>query len=168
MRYENPKLYTLEQLVAHRASLREAGKRVVITNGCFDLVHPGHVSYLRQARALGDALFIGLNSDASVRALKGDTRPVVDEQARAYILAGFEFIDALFIFNTPRLDNELRALAADIYVKAGDYTLDTINKEERAAMESVGTEIRFLPFLEGFSTTELIGKINKAAEAKAI
>lgn len=168
MQLDNPKLYQFDNLLRLREELRKQGRRVVLTNGCFDLIHPGHVTYLRQAQALGDALFIGLNSDRSVQALKGPTRPVMDAQSRACILSGFEFVDALFIFDTPRLDAEMLKLQADIYVKAGDYTLETINQKEREAMESAGTTITFLPFLAGFSTTDLIRKINQAAQAGKI
>lgn len=159
----NPKLRTLDAAVVHRASLRAQGKRVVLTNGCFDLLHTGHVYYLRKAAALGDALFIGLNGDASVVALKGPTRPVQSVIERAYLMGALDFVDTLFVFDTPRLTAEITALRPDIYAKAGDYTLETLNPEERAALEKVGADIQFLPFLEGYSTTALIAKIAKAA-----
>ena len=155
----NHKLITLDQAVEKRADLRQAGKRLTITNGCFDLLHAGHVHYLREAAKQGDELWLLLNSDASVRALKGPTRPVQYEQHRAYVMAALEFIDAIILFPNPRLDDELRKLQADIYVKAGDYNIDSINKVEKAAMLEVGTEIRFLPFLAGFSSSELMRKI---------
>ena len=113
------------------------GKRVVLTNGVFDLLHTGHLYYLKQARALGDALIIALNADASTRALKGPSRPVQDEAQRAYALAALECVDAIVIFGAPRLTAEIRALQPDIYCKAGDYTLEKLNPEERAALESV-------------------------------
>lgn len=160
---ENPKLRTLDEAVAHRESLRAAGKRVVLTNGCFDLLHTGHVYYLRKAAALGDALFIGLNGDASVVALKGPTRPVQNAVERAYLLGALDFVDTLFVFDTPRLTAEITALQPDVYAKAGDYTIETLNPEERGALQGCGAEIQFLPFLEGYSTTSLIGKIAKAA-----
>ena len=155
----NHKLITLDQAVEKRTDLRQAGQRLTITNGCFDLLHAGHVHYLREAARQGDALWLLLNSDASVRALKGPTRPVQSEQHRAYVMAALEFIDAVILFPNPRLDDELRKLKADIYVKAGDYNIDTIDKVEKAAMLEVGTEIRFLPFLAGFSSSELMRKI---------
>lgn len=160
---ENPKLRSLDEAVAHRERLRAAGKRVVLTNGCFDLLHTGHVYYLRKAAALGDALFIALNGDQSVVALKGPTRPVQNAIERAYLLGALDFVDTLLVFDTPRLTAEIETLRPDIYAKAGDYTLDTLNPEERAALEKVGVDIQFLPFLEGYSTTSLIGKIAKAA-----
>ncbi len=160
---KNPKLRSLDEAVAHREALRAEGKRVVLTNGCFDLLHTGHVYYLRKAAALGDALFIALNGDASVVALKGPTRPVQNAQERAYLLGALDFVDTLLVFDTPRLTAEIEALQPDIYAKAGDYTLDTLNPEERGALEKVGADIQFLPFLEGYSTTSLIAKIAKAA-----
>jgi len=159
MQLENPKLLTLEEAVAARAALRASGRRLVLTNGVFDLLHPGHLYSLAAARALGDALFVAINSDVSVRALKGPTRPILSETQRAYALGALACVDGIVIFNTERLTAEIRALAPDIYAKAGDYTLETLNGEERAELEHCGAAIHFLPFLEGFSTTTLIRKI---------
>ena len=144
--------------------MRAAGRRVVLTNGVFDLLHTGHLFYLQQARKLGDALVIALNADASVRALKGPTRPVQDETQRAYALAALACVEAVTIFRTPRLTAEIRALRPDVYTKAGDYTLEKLNPEERAALEEVGARIEFMPFLPGFSTTQLIARIRAAGE----
>lgn len=155
----NPKLLTLEQLAARRRELAATGRRVVLTNGCFDLLHAGHLHFLQQARAAGDALFVLLNSDASVRALKGPHRPVQPEQERAYALAALACTDALCLFGEPRLTAEIRALRPDLYVKAGDYTLATLDPAERTALQEAGAEIRFLPFLPGFSSTDLIRRI---------
>jgi len=162
MELENPKLLTLDEAVAARAALRAAGKRLVLTNGVFDLLHPGHLYSLAAARRLGDALFIAINSDASVRALKGPTRPILSEAQRAYALGALACVDAIVVFNTERLTAEIRALSPDVYAKAGDYTLETLNAEERATLEACGADIRFLPFLEGFSTTQLIARIRAA------
>lgn len=164
MNLPNPKLLSLEEAVAHRKALKAGGKYVVLTNGCFDLLHTGHVYYLRKAAALGDALFIAINGDRSVQELKGPTRPVQNEVERAYLLGALDFVDTLFVFHTPRLTAEIEAIQPDIYAKAGDYTLDTLNPEERSALENCGADIQFLPFLEGYSTTSLIGKIAKAAD----
>jgi len=161
---ENPKLLTLDAAVARRAQFRAAGQKVVLTNGVFDLLHTGHLYFLQKARALGDALFIALNADASVRTLKGPLRPVQSEEQRAYALAALACVDAVFIFKTPRLDAEIRALQPDLYCKAGDYALDKLDPGERAALEKAGTKIEFLPFLPGFSTTNLIAKIKAAGE----
>lgn len=160
----NPKLHALETAVRLRASWREAGKRVVLTNGVFDLLHTGHLYYLQQARALGDVLVIALNGDQSVRALKGPLRPVVDEQSRAYALAATWFVDAIVIFQGKRLTTEIAALCPDVYAKAGDYTLEKLDPGERGALEACGASIHFLPYLQGFSTTELIRRINAAGE----
>lgn len=159
---DNPKLLSLNAAITRREMLRASSKRLTITNGCFDLLHAGHVHYLREAAKQGDELWLLLNSDASVQAIKGPTRPVQAESYRAYVMAALEFIDAVILFPNPRLDDELRKLKADIYVKAGDYNIDTINKEEKAAMLEVGTDIRFLPFLEGFSSSDLMQKIRNA------
>ena len=160
----NPKLLALDAAVARRAQLRAAGKKVVLTNGVFDLLHTGHLYFLQKARSLGDMLFIALNADASVRALKGPSRPVQNEEQRAYALAALACVDAVFVFSTPRLDAEIRALQPDVYCKAGDYALDKLDPGERAALEKAGTKIEFLPFLPGFSTTNLIAKIKAAGE----
>ncbi len=164
MTLDNPKLHPLADLVAWRERQRAAGRRVVLTNGVFDLLHTGHLFYLQQARALGDSLVIALNADASVRALKGPARPVQAEEHRAYALAALSCVDAVVIFSTPRLTAEIRALRPDIYCKAGDYTLEKLDPEERAALIGVGADIRFLPFLDGFSTTSLIARIRAAGE----
>jgi rfaE bifunctional protein nucleotidyltransferase chain/domain len=161
---ENPKLLTLDAAVARRAQLRAAAKTVVLTNGVFDLLHTGHLYFLQKARALGDVLFIALNADASVRTLKGPLRPVQNEAQRAYALAALACVDAVFVFSTPRLDAEIRALRPDIYCKAGDYTLERFDPGERTALEKTGAKIVILPFLPGFSTTNLIAKIKAAGE----
>lgn len=160
----NPKLRSLQEAVARREQLRAEGKRVVLTNGCFDLLHCGHLYYLRKAATLGEALFIGLNGDASTAALKGPTRPVQSASERAYLLGALDFVDTLFVFDTPRLTAEIEALQPDLYTKAGDYSLETLNAEERAALQACRAEIRFLPFLKGYSTTNLIQKIARAAQ----
>ncbi|TVP78179.1 MAG: ADP-heptose synthase [Puniceicoccaceae bacterium] len=135
---------------------------MVMTNGCFDLLHAGHISYLQASRKLGDQLWVLINSDASVRALKGPTRPITSETQRAFCLAALACVDRVVIFHNPRLITEIEALQPDLYTKAGDYTLETLHQGERAAFEAVGTTIEFLPFLEGFSTTKMIDKIIQA------
>jgi len=161
---DNPKLFTLAEAVAQRGQLRAAGRRVVLTNGIFDLLHTGHLYYLQQARQQGDALYIALNGDLSTRALKGPSRPVQNEEQRAYALGALACVDGVFIFGTPRLDGEIRAIAPDVYCKAGDYSLEKLDRDERAALESVGAQVEFMPFLAGFSTTNLIAKIKAAGE----
>jgi D-glycero-beta-D-manno-heptose 1-phosphate adenylyltransferase len=161
---ENPKLMPLVEAIAWRDQCAGAGKRVVLTNGIFDLLHTGHLYYLQRARALGDALIIALNSDASTRALKGPTRPVQNEAQRAYALGALSCVDAITVFREPRLTAEIRALRPNIYCKAGDYTLEKLDPSERTALEGVGARIEFMPFLPGFSTTSLIAKIKAAGE----
>ena len=154
-----PHIYSLEQLLALRAGAAADGRRVVLTNGCFDLLHRGHLTYLQQSAALGDLLVVAVNSDASVRALKGEGRPLNNEQDRAYALACLRCVDATFIFPGPRLADEISALKPDIYTKAGDYSLDTIDASERAALLAAGVEIRFLPFVAGHSTTSHLQRL---------
>jgi rfaE bifunctional protein nucleotidyltransferase chain/domain len=161
---DNPKLRNLREAAAWRESLQRAGRRVVLTNGVFDLLHTGHLYFLQQARLMGDALIVALNADASVRVLKGPARPVQSETQRAYALAALECVDAITIFSAPRLTAEIRALHPDVYCKAGDYSLEKLNPDERAALEEAGAQIKFLPFLPGFSTTQLIARIQAAGE----
>lgn len=161
---QNPKLLTLDAAIAERAKLRSAGKSLVLTNGVFDLLHTGHLYYLKQARALGEALYVAINADESVRAIKGPTRPIQSEVERAYALGALWFVSGIVVFDTPRLDAEIHALQPDVYCKAGDYTLETLDPTERGALHEVGAKIEFLPFLEGFSTTNLIAKIKAAGE----
>jgi len=136
------------------------GRRLVFTNGCFDLLHAGHVRYLRQARALGDALAVGLNSDRSVRELKGEGRPLNTEDDRAEVLAALGCVDYVVVFDGKRATELLRAVRPHIYAKGGDYTPDSLDAEERAALRACGAEIKILPLVPGRSTTALIGKIS--------
>jgi rfaE bifunctional protein nucleotidyltransferase chain/domain len=147
---------------AARKRLARAGGKLVLTNGVFDLLHPGHTSYLAAARRLAGSrgrLFVALNSDKSVRALKGKSRPILSERDRAYNLAQLRSVDGVVIFRRKRLDREIAALRPDVYCKAGDYTRATLDPGELKALERVGAKIRFIPFLAGFSTTRLIAKI---------
>jgi len=143
-----------------RETLRTDGMRLVFTNGCFDILHVGHIRYLEQARRLGDALWIGINSDASVRTLKGPGRPINPETARAEVLAALRCVDYVTIFDDPRATRLIRELAPDLYVKGGDYTPDTLDPDEKAALHEAGTEIEILPFVEGYSTTQTLSRIN--------
>jgi rfaE bifunctional protein nucleotidyltransferase chain/domain len=165
MNLPNAKLMTLRQAVRARRKLRRARGTFVLTNGVFDLLHPGHTAYLAQARRLAGRrgrLFVALNSDRSVKQLKGPRRPILDVKSRAYNLAQLQSVDGIVIFTHRRLTREIQALRPDLYVKAGDYTLATLDPAERAALERAGTRIRFLPFLPGFSTTSLIAKLQAA------
>ena len=135
-----------------------------MTNGCFDLLHAGHLYLLEKASTLADELWVAVNSDSSVRSLKGSNRPIQGELERAYTLLCLEFVDVVLLFDGERLDKEIRTLAPDAYVKGGDYSLDTIDQDERAALEQVGSEIHFVPFVEGFGTTDLIRRIKGLPE----
>ena len=131
----------------------------MVTNGCFDLLHLGHVTYLENARNLGDVLLIGLNGDDSVRQLKGEGRPVNGESDRAAVLAALESVDGVCVFSEVTANGFLARAQPDIYVKGGDYTLDTVNQEERRTVEQSGGTIRIIPFVAGKSTTALLKKI---------
>ena len=154
----------MSALPARVKELRAGGKKVVATNGCFDLLHAGHVRYLKTARALGDILVVGLNGNASVRELKGEGRPLNDEKDRAEVLAALESVDLVTIFPELRATGFLESAAPDIYVKGGDYKSDTLNAEERAALEKIGAKIEIVPFENGYSTTRIIEKLRDVAK----
>lgn len=153
------KILSWEQLPLWRAGQRAAGRRVVVTNGCFDLLHAGHVSYLEAARQLGDVLLVGLNSDASVRLVKGPHRPINPAQDRALVLAALEAVSAVCIFEEPDATRFLSLAQPDIYVKGGDYRPETLNPDERRVIESHGGQIRILPLLPGRSTSALLQRL---------
>lgn len=151
-------LLSLEDAIIWRKALFAKNKKLVVTNGCFDILHRGHAEYLAESRELGDALLILLNSDESVRVLKGDDRPIVDQTSRAYLLNSLKSVDRVVIFEGATCHDELAKLQADIYVKGGDYTLDKMNSLERTALMEAGTVICFKPFICGFSTSNIINK----------
>jgi D-glycero-beta-D-manno-heptose 1-phosphate adenylyltransferase len=153
------KLITWDDLPRWREGWRQRGLKLVVTNGCFDLLHLGHVTYLECARNLGHALLIGLNSDAAVRQLKGPTRPVNSEADRAAVLAALESVSGVCLFHEQRAMRFLGHAQPDIYVKGGDYTLETINQEERRTVEAAGGKVVILPFVPGKSTTAILEKI---------
>lgn len=156
------KVLSLSQAARWAASARRRGQRIVATNGCFDLLHFGHVSYLQRASKLGDVLVVGLNGDASCRQLKGPERPLVPAKYRAAVLAGLECVDAVVIFPQVRAHRFLAAVRPDVYVKGGDYRPDTLFGRERAVLTAAGSHIHILPFERGFSTTKLVQKIRRA------
>lgn len=155
------KIIAWADLPGWRAAMRASGKRLVVTNGCFDLLHVGHVTYLETARNQGDALLVGLNGDDSVRQLKGPDRPVTPEDERAAVLSALESLDGVCIFAERTATRFLAAAQPDIYVKGGDYTLDTLNQDERQAVEEAGGRIVIIPFVPGKSTTALLKKISR-------
>ena len=153
------KILTPEQMFRERQRLRAAGKRLVFTNGVFDLLHVGHVRYLAQARALGDALLVAINSDRTVRELKGDDRPVFDQAERAEILAALRCVDYVTVFDNISPRSLITELLPDVLVKGGDYQLDQIHGREE--VEAAGGKVISLPFVEGASTTQLIERMKK-------
>lgn len=146
-----------EKMLGERQRLRAAGKRLVFTNGVFDLLHVGHVRYLAQARTLGDALVVAINSDRTVRELKGPDRPIFDEAERAEILAALRAVDYVTIFDDVSPRTLIATLLPDVLVKGGDYQLDEIHGREE--VEAAGGNVISLPFVEGASTTTLIERI---------
>ncbi len=153
------KIKSLLELKRIVDKLKKKGKKVVFTNGCFDILHPGHIYYLKEAKKRGDIFILGLNSDSSVRKLKGSGRPLIPERERAEILSNFEFIDYIFIFHEETPERAIREISPDILVKGGDY-----RKKEvvgRKFVEEKGGKVIIIPFLKGYSTTKLIEKIKK-------
>jgi D-glycero-beta-D-manno-heptose 1-phosphate adenylyltransferase len=148
-----------EDLATFAKNVRRRGARLVLTNGCFDLLHVGHVRYLQHARSLGDLLLVAVNSDASTRSLKGVERPVNSQENRAEILAAIRCVDCVTIFDSLRATQVIRKVRPVLYAKGGDYTLDTLDPEETTALVEVGAEIRFIPLVLGYSTTSLIGRL---------
>lgn len=159
------KIITAEQANGLGKEMRENGRKLVFTNGCFDLLHVGHVRFLQAARALGDALIVAINGDESVRALKGEGRPLNRADDRAELIAALECVDHVVIFPEVRATQLLEIVRPAIYVKGGDYTEDTLHADERAALEGIGTEIRILPFEAGHSTSGLLDKIKQQDRA---
>lgn len=155
------KIIEWDKLPAWRAALRATGKKLVVTNGCFDILHLGHVSYLESARNLGDSLLVGVNGDRSARQLKGPGRPVNAEMDRAAVLAALANVDSVCIFADKTAVKFLAAAQPDVYVKGGDYTLETLDPDERRTVESAGGRIVILPFVPGKSTTALLEKISR-------
>src|ERR1043165_6627780 len=132
---------------------------LVATNGCFDILHLGHVRYLDAARALRDCFLVGVNGDASTRELKGAGRPINNEQDRAEVLAALASVDQVTIFPQVRATRFLELARPSIYVKGGDYTVDSLNDSERKLLDQIGTEIRIIPFEQGYSTSSLVAKL---------
>jgi D-glycero-beta-D-manno-heptose 1-phosphate adenylyltransferase len=157
----NRKIIALENVAERAKQLRQAGKKLVVTNGCFDLLHVGHVRYLQAARAKGDVLIVGLNADASVRALKGAGRPLNNENDRAEVLAALEFVDVVTIFAELRATRFIETVRPNVYVKGGDYNSDTLDAEERAALEKIGAKIDIVPFEKGYSTSGLLEQLRR-------
>ncbi len=154
------KILALDDLRVERERLRRSGRRVVFTNGCFDLLHPGHVRYLAQARQLGDVLIVALNSDRSVRELKGEQRPILNQDERAEVMAALGCVDYVTVFDAPTPRAVIAALLPDVLVKGGDWGVDQIVGREE--VEAAGGEVLSLPFVDGCSTSDIVERIVKA------
>ncbi len=151
------KVMSLEVAVKYRQQLRLAGQSIVFTNGLFDLLHVGHLDYLERARALGDALFIGVNSDSSSRALKGKRHPIMPQDERCRLIASLEVVDVVVLFDALTATELIRSLVPDVYAKGGDYARKAW--PERVAAEELGCQVELIPFLEGYSTSALIQSV---------
>ena len=155
------KFVSYEELADWRKSVRESGRKLVVTHGCFDLLHAGHVTYLESARDQGDLLLVGVNGDDAVRALKGEGRPINQEQDRATVIAALESVTHACVFPDVNAAEFLRRSQPDVWVKGGDYTLETLNQEERQIVQQAGGTIALISFVPGKSTTRLVEKITR-------
>ncbi len=162
-RSDNRYIYSWEELLIACNHWKEAGDTIVFTNGCFDLIHLGHIQYLMQARNLGNRLVVGLNSNDSVKRLKGPHRPVNDQLTRLYVMSSFRFVDAVTIFDEPTPELLIRFIRPDILVKGGDWHPDSI--AGGSFVKEYGGKVLSLPFLEGYSTTKLEEKIKKSGHS---
>lgn len=162
------KLRTLPELAAECDAWRSVGKKIVWTNGCFDLFHAGHARALSAARELGDELIVGINSDRSVSELKGEGRPICNEADRSAMLSALEAVSRVVVFDGKRCDREIAALRPDIWTKSGDYTPETLDQDERAAVVDNGGKIVITPLIPGVSTTLLVNKIRRLDPEKIV
>jgi rfaE bifunctional protein nucleotidyltransferase chain/domain len=160
------KILSKDELLAERARLRDAGQKLVFTNGVFDILHVGHVRYLEQARAFGDALVVAINSDASVRALKGAGRPLINEGERAEILAALRAVSYVSVFDDVSPRTLIADLLPDVLVKGGDYALDEIHGREE--VEAASGRVVSLPFVEGVSSSDIIERMKKRGSSPTV
>mgnify|MGYP006443595907 FL=1 len=156
----NSKIFSFDDLKNQVNAWKQAGEEVVFTNGCFDIIHRGHIEVLAQTADLGDRLIIGLNSDSSIQKLKGEDRPIVEEQSRAILLASLEFVDAVVIFSEDTPLKLISALLPDVLAKGGDYEIETIVGHE--IVQQNGGKVKLVPFVDGFSSTTIIEKIKNS------
>ena len=156
----NSKIFSLDDLKNQVNAWKQAGEEVVFTNGCFDIIHRGHIEVLAQTADLGDRLIIGLNSDTSTQKLKGKNRPIIEEQSRAILLASLEFVDAVILFSEDTPINLISTLLPDVLAKGGDYEIETIVGHE--IVHNNGGKVILIPFVDGFSSTTIIDKIKKS------
>jgi rfaE bifunctional protein nucleotidyltransferase chain/domain len=151
------KIKTLEEMNLSRSDLRKSGKKLVFANGCFDILHVGHVRYLNQARGLGDALLVAVNSDRSVRQIKGPSRPIIPGTERAELLAALSCVDYIVIYDDATPTDIIHSILPDVYVRGSDSDIDEINKSD--SFKKSGGVVRCIPLIEGASTTEIIRKV---------
>jgi len=156
----NSKLYNLDALTSQVEQWKATGNKVVFTNGCFDIIHRGHIEVLARTANLGDKLIIGLNSDQSIQKLKGKDRPIIDEQSRAILLAALSFVDAIVLFSEDTPLKLISALLPDVLAKGGDYEIETIVGHEIVQKNS--GKVKLVPFVDGFSSTTIIDKIKNS------
>jgi len=156
----NSKIFSFDDLKNQVNAWKQAGEEVVFTNGCFDIIHRGHIEVLAQTADLGDRLIIGLNSDSSIQKLKGEDRPIIEEQSRAILLASLEFVDAVVIFSEDTPLKLISALLPDVLAKGGDYEIETIVGHE--IVQQNGGKVKLVPFVDGFSSTTIIEKIKNS------
>jgi D-glycero-beta-D-manno-heptose 1-phosphate adenylyltransferase len=153
------KILDLEQLLQKIEEWREQGKKIVFTNGCFDLLHLGHVDYLERARQFGDKLVLGLNTDASVKRLKGPSRPLQDEMSRARVMASLLFVDAVVLFDNDTPLELIKAITPDVLVKGDDYSIENIVGQD--IVTANGGEVKTVPLAKGYSTTNIVKRIER-------
>jgi D-beta-D-heptose 7-phosphate kinase/D-beta-D-heptose 1-phosphate adenosyltransferase len=158
-------LHSVDRLAARAAFHHEQGRRIVFTNGCFDILHRGHITYLNRAKALGDLLVVGINSDESVRRLKGSGRPINGLEDRVQVLAALSCIDHIVPFDGDTPEELIRAIRPDVFVKGGDYTIEQL--PEAGLVEQLGGTVQLLPFVEDRSTTGIIERIRRAEYPRA-
>jgi rfaE bifunctional protein nucleotidyltransferase chain/domain len=156
----NSKIYSLDTLTTQVEQWKTKGNKVVFTNGCFDIIHRGHIEVLARTADLGDKLIIGLNSDQSIQKLKGEDRPIIDEQSRAILLATLSFVDAIVLFSEDTPLKLISTLLPDVLAKGGDYEIETIVGHE--IVQKNGGKVKLVPFLDGFSSTTIIDKIKNS------
>jgi rfaE bifunctional protein nucleotidyltransferase chain/domain len=151
--------FSLQKAVKAREEARNKGRIFTLTNGCFDVLHAGHAFSLNKASELGDLLFVGLNSDKSVKKIKGNQRPINSEDNRAYLLNSLQAVDGVFMFENQNLAKEILLLEPDIYIKSDDYNYENINAEERDALRKVGAKVHFVPLVKDLSSSSIIEKM---------
>lgn len=153
--------YSLDHALKARSLAKAKGEKFILTNGCFDILHAGHALALKESSQKGDVLWVGINSDQSIKNIKGSGRPIMPELYRAYLLASLVSVSGVFIFHKDDISEEIAVLSPDVYVKSSDYTLDTLDSKERMSLEKVGAVIEFVEMVDGLSTSSIIDKISQ-------